>query len=154
MTNKEEIARIKSQMLTQNKRGTSWVYFVVVEDVETYCNEDVLEGWRRKDEFDRDFLCEHCKKMYEDNDELPDECPADDWDCEHETCYPYRIEKDVPNLYGGIWFTAEACNAHIAANRHHYNKTAQSYGMSAYHSWEMKEVMKHLVGEENAKLLQ
>jgi len=145
---------IKQKMLTQNKRGTSYPIFIVVSDQRVYgFDSDWREGTERKDIDSIDIdseLCEDCKQGYYENGEIPDEC--EEWECD-ESFIGYRIEKDVPNLRAAFFFTAEACDAHIEANRHHYGKDAHSYAISAYHNSELQQVMQNIIGEENKKTL-
>lgn len=146
---------LKDEMLKQNKRGTSYPIFIVVRDEKVYgVASDWQEDKERKDtdniDTDND-LCEACKAQYDETGELPDEC--DEYECE-ESFIGYRIEKDVFQDRAAFFFTAEACNAHIEANRHHYGKDAHSYAISAYANPELKQVMAHLVGEDGIKSLQ
>lgn len=147
---KEEIKQIKNEILTQNKRSTSYVIFIIVEDKKIYGVEsDWQDGRERKQNYD-DPLCETCEAMAEGNGpDYPDECD----ECPDEAFINYRIEKDVPNLYAGFFFTAKAAEEHLQSNRHHYDSTAKTYGISAYHNYELKNVLKYLVGEENIEKL-
>lgn len=143
---------IKHEMLTQNKRGTSFPIFIVVRDERIYGvdSNHSCDGRERKEDLGEDDVCEVCWSHYQEYSEFPEEC--DDGDCD-ESFVNYRIEKDVPQMRAAFFFTAEACNAHIEANRHHYGRGAHSYAISAYHNPELKEVMAHLVGEEGVKTL-
>lgn len=136
------ILSIGREMFTQDKRSTSHVYFVVVENKKIYgVDSDWANGRERRDMDSIDTktnLCEDCQKLYEDEGELPDEC--ENWECDDSFIH-YAIEEHRPNLYAGIFFTAKACDEHIERCSHHYNGTARSYGMSAYHNEELKAVM-------------
>lgn len=149
---KEEIEQIKNEILTQNNRSTSYVIFIIVEDKKIYgvCS-DWQDGSERKDRdnIDHDWLCKNCQALEENDEELPDTCD----DCDVECFVSYQIEKNVPNLYAGFFFTAKAAEEHLENNRHHYNPTAKTYGISAYHNDELKNVLKYLVGEENIEKL-
>lgn len=137
--NPEPLEIIKQELLTQNNRSTSWPIFIVVEDRRVYgVDSDFADGTERKEDFDEDDLCEQCKAL--DSDELPDECD----DCMVDCFVNYRIERDVPNLYAGFFFTAKACDEHLEVCSHHYNKTAHSYAISATHNPELKVVIEHL----------
>ncbi len=76
---------------------------------------------------------------------LPDDCD----NCDNESFDYYRIQRDVPNLYAGFFFTAKACNEHLEANRHHYNSTAHSYAISATHNSELQTIIAFIKGEIN-----
>lgn len=145
---------LQDQMLKQNKRGTAYPIFIVVRDEKVYgFGSDWRDGLERKDtdNIDTDAeLCDGCRTQYQETGELPDEC--DEYECE-ESFVGYRIEKDVFQDRAAFFFTAEACDAHIEANRHHYGKDAHSYAISAYHNYELQQVMEHLVGKENADKL-
>ena len=148
------IEQLKNEMLVQDKRHTAWPIFVVVEDQKIYHVSDDSDGKERKDadliDLESD-VCEECYAHHSEHGELPDEC--DNWECDG-SFVTYRIEKDVPNMRAGFFFTADACNEHIKNQRHHYNATAKSYAISAYHNHHLREVMEYLVGEENADKLQ
>lgn len=150
MENKKRIETIKNGMLLQDNRSTAYPIFIVVEDKKIYGVDSNFscDGIERKD-IDgidrRRELCEECQEALE-NRELPEECENSECD---ESFLNYRIEKDVFNHRGAFFFTAQACNEHIEANRHHYNATAHSYAISAYHNPELRAVMVELIGEPN-----
>lgn len=49
------------------------------------------------------------------------------------------------NLQAGVFLTAAACDNHINAKRHRYSTLGtRSYGISAYHSQEMANVLEWL----------
>ena len=135
------IPEIKHELLTQDNRSTSWPIFIIVEDRKIY---GVGDGWEdgkeRKDDYDHSDLCEECITKHEDGT-VPDEC--ENWGC-ITSFVNYRVEKNVPNLYGGFFFTAKAAEEHLAANRHHYNSTAKTYGISATHNSELQTVINYL----------
>lgn len=140
----QELETLAEEMFTQDKRSTSYVYFVVVEDKKVYgIDSDYADGSERKDydSLERSDLCEKCKKIWDNGEELPDEC--DEYGCE-DSFVTYRIDRDVPNLYAGIFFTSKACDEHIKNKAHHYNGTARSYGMSAVYNYQLRAVMDHL----------
>ena len=142
----KEIERIKDQMLTQDNRSTAYPIFIVVEKRKiygvTYANSDGRE--RIEEDWYDGELCESCEAKLEDGFTLDDDCN----DCPDSAFRYYRTEEDVPNLRAGFFFTAEACDAHIQANRHHYDDTAKSYAISAYHNQELQAVMKYLCGKD------
>lgn len=145
------IKEIAEEMIVQDKRSTSYVLFIVVEDKKVYGMDSAYAQDRERDDrdnIDHEWLCKSCQSLEYNDEEIPDDCD----DCDDDCFVHYRIEKDVPNLYAAFFFTAKACNEHIERNRHHYNSTAHSYGISAYHNNELKEIMTHLVGEENINL--
>lgn len=141
---KEMKTQITSYCLTPYNRSTSYPIFIVVEDKRIYGVENP-DGRERRDfeDIDNFGFCELCKKEYETTNEMPDECE----DCLEDTFINYLIEKNVPNLRGAFFFTAKACNEHIQSNRHHYDKTAKSYAISAYNNSELKTVMDYITNE-------
>lgn len=145
----DNIKAIGDEMAIQDNRSTSYVMFVVVEDKKVYgvTNDDYRER-KDTDMYTYEDLCEDCNQSQETEGMVPEEC--DNSDCD-ESFINYRIEEDVPNLYAGVFFTAKACQAHLDSNRHHYNSTAKVYGISAYHNWEMREVMEFLCPNGNLK---
>lgn len=142
----KEIEHIKEQMLTQDNRATSFPIFVVVEDQKIYgVSPANADGYERKDsDFYDGELCEECATKQEAGETLGETCA----DCPDEAFSWYRLEEHVPNMRAAFFFTAEACDAHIEANRHHYNETAKSYAISAYHNFELREVMQYIAGKE------
>lgn len=146
----EDLKAIGDEMAVQDKRGTSYVYFIVVEDKKVLgIDSNYADGRQRKGVMEYDEpLCDSCEAIAEANGpDIPDECD----DCPEDAFVWYRKEEAVPNLYAGVFFTAKACDDHIARNLHHYNGTARSYGMSAYHNEEMIAVMKFLCPNGNLK---
>lgn len=140
MMNLKEVAE---EMRVQNNRGTHLPIFVVVEDQKEYGIDDGwADGKERKeiDHIDTTNLCDKCTAAYEKDGDFPEECG----ECPSETFVNYRIVKDVPNMRAAFFFTAKSCDAHIAANRHHYDKTAHSYAISACFNWEIEAVINHL----------
>lgn len=138
------IKEISQEMITQDKRCTSYVYFVVVEDKKVWGVESQYAHGKERKDYDnlqREDLCDSCKKKWDEDEDLPDDC--DEYECE-DSFVNYRIETEVPNLYAGIFFTAKACEEHIKNKGHHYNGTQRSYGMSAVYNYELRAVMEHL----------
>lgn len=141
---------IREKMLTQDPRSTSWPVFIVVESKKIYgVDSGASDGRERKDSdyFHIDDLCEECEEKFKKTGRIPEECASYE-ECSDDTFVYYRLEDDVPNLRAAFFFTAEACDAHIAANPHHYNKTAHSYAISAYHNAELKAVIEYLAGKK------
>lgn len=135
----KEILKIKNELLTQNNRSTSFPIFIIVEDKKVYGIDPNFTDYRERiEDYDEDDLCENCCKL--EPSEMPDDCD----DCMADCFISYRIDKNVPNLYGGFFFTAKACEEHLQLNRHHYNKSANSYAISATHNYELKTVMEYL----------
>ncbi len=135
----ENIKAVAELMRTQDNRSTSYPLFIVVESKKIYCDcgEDGRER-KDSDSYINEDLCDDCQALVAADEELPDEC--ENWQCS-DTFIKYRIEKQVPNLRAGFFFTAASCDEHIRMQRHHYNETAQSYAISACYNWELKEVM-------------
>lgn len=133
---------LKKEMLTQDSRCTADPIFIVVEDKKVYGVENnELRERKNTDLIDADKdLCIPCIELWNAG-MLPSEC--DNFACDS-SFINYRIEEDVPNLRAAFFFTGKACDEHIAANRHHYNHTAHSYAISAYHNYQLKNVIEHL----------
>lgn len=134
------IPEIKHELLTQDNRSTSWPIFIIVEDRKVYgVGSDWADGKERKEEHD-EALCDDCEACIENGPEMPEDCE----NCPDDAFIYYKIEKDVPNLYGGFFFTAKAAQEHLDANRHHYNSTAHTYAISATHNSELQTVINYL----------
>ena len=137
-------------MMDQDKRSTAWPIFIVVEDKKVYGVDPNFRDCERErkdiDNIDEDKeLCHTCRAAYDETGYLPEECE----DCSDDSFITYRIEKDVPNMRAGFFFTAKACDEHIAAQSHHYDDSAKSYAISAYCNEELKMVMTAIVGTVN-----
>lgn len=150
----EALKEIGREMNRQDNRGTSYPLFIVVREERIY---GIESGWRdgveRKNTDGIDLkkeVCERCRKHYDEYNELPPDC--EDFDCD-DSFVGYRVEKDVPQLRAGFFLTAEACNAHIEANQHHYGRAAHSYAISAYNNHELQKVLRHLsiLGSEDGQ---
>jgi len=132
---------IGAKMLKQNNRATQYPIFVVVQDERRYVGYD--GNWthtERREDNDEEDICEECLEKYHNNEELPEECD----NCSTQCFAYYYIEKQVPMLEPGCFFTAEACEEHIRLNSYHYNNP-KSYAISAWRNPEMQTVMKNLI---------
>lgn len=136
-----KIEDIKHELLTQDNRSTSFPIFIVVEDKKVWgVDQGSYDGRERNEDYDEP-LCDECEALVEGNgQDKPDDCD----NCPSEAFHYYRIEKDVPNLYAGFFFTAKACEEHLKNCYYHYNSTAHSYAISATHNTELKIVIDHL----------
>lgn len=137
---KEEIAKLQeiaNEICTQNNRATSNVLFMVQTDAKRYvsCDWD-WEYMERREDYDRIDLCDTCKKLYDENEELPEECN----DCNTNCFVYYNIEQKLSDK-AGIFLTSKACDEHIKLNHYHYWNPI-SYGISAWRNPEMQLVRK------------
>lgn len=134
------IHSIGSEMATQDNRATQFPLFVVQVDYRlwVYPGQDYDE-FERKEETDRFELCDECKKLYDADEVLPDECDH----CEDGAFDHYKLVEQF-DLRAGVFFTSKACNEHIQANAYHY-KNPRSFGVGAWRNPEMQAVMKHLI---------
>lgn len=136
----DTLLNLSREMRTQNNRCTQHVLFVVMEDVRHYCGHD--GNWsdrERKSDPDLSDLCEQCAKLSENDESMPDDCD----DC-CSSAFDYFTTEQEPNLTPGVFFTAKACEEHIAENHYHY-KNARSWGIGAWRNPEMQVVMQHLL---------
>lgn len=146
------IKEIGEEMRTQDKRMTSYVYFVIHEDIKIFgADSEYADGKERKDSdyLDINDLCTECLGLHEAGEEMPDQCE----NCDDDAFGNYILKKEVPNMYAGFFFTAKAAEEHLKAKRHHYNDTARVFGESACYNPHLQAIMAHLVGEENLNLL-
>jgi len=141
MTNFKDIKfliKLSRKMNEQDKRGTSYPLFVVYDKVKHYVH---LGGWddpdgkERKEDQNYVDLCEGCKRLYDEDEVLPDECD----DCDDECFLHFKYNDEILEDHG-IYFTAEACNEYIKRRRYEFNEP-YSYAISAYWSNEMRRVM-------------
>lgn len=142
----ENLKAIRELMLTQDNRSTSYPIFIIVEDKKVYGVAEEYGGEReRMEDFDYKDLCTRCLERVRDNREPVEDC--DNWQCD-KTFVNYRVEEDVPNIRAGFFFTEEQAEHHLKVQRHHYNSTAKTYAISAYHNTELKQVMEFLAGKD------
>lgn len=149
----EDMQTIKDYMLSQNKRGTAFPIFIIVEDKKVYgMDSDFAQDRERMplDDMDMALLCESCQDQYDRLGTIPDECD----DCDSGTFVGFRINEKVPNMRAGFFFTVQEAEHHLSVQRHHYNETAKTYAISAYHNRELRTVMEYIVGDENMGSLQ
>lgn len=126
-----------AKMNAQDNRSTQFPLFVVQHKVRVYVGSD--QAWdetERKEDAHKNDLCFDCRQIEQ---ELPDDC---------ENCYPaaflyIRIEKQF-DLRAGVFFTAEACDAHIETNIYHYGEEPRSFAISAWRNPEMESIMSWL----------
>jgi hypothetical protein len=132
----EFLKELSKKINTQNKRCTAYVMFMIYDKVKVYRGNEGSEIERKDmDYVNSKDLCDSCAKLYEDGDELPETCD----DCDPDCFYTFDWEEQPQDEYG-VYFTAEACERAILRYGHHFNQ-AFSFGISAYHSEEMKRVM-------------
>jgi len=133
------------EMNIQNNRCSEFPLFVIMEDQEDLCNEGMADEQKRIEEVDTDLLCEDCRKLYDENEELPEECD----ECDHDAFNYYRVVEHI-DLSPGVFFTAKACQEHIDANSYHYTNP-RVYGIGCWRNPEMEEVIKFMRGITNDK---
>lgn len=142
-----DMQTLAQEMANQDNRGTQYPIFIVVEDRKVYgMDRDYRDCGKERKEMDfieTEDLCDKCEKIYLETNELPEEC--ENYNCEDSFVY-YVIEKDVPNMRAGFFFTAKACEDHIAANHYHYQEP-ESYCISAWRNPEMVMVMQSIFNQ-------
>jgi hypothetical protein len=127
------------KMTTQSNRATQYPLFVVMEDYEQLVPDGFGKEVRREgDCLDSSYLCEKCKELYDNGDDLPEQCG----DCDSEAFMTIDIQ-ERPNLNPGVFFTSDACDEHIKNNNYHYTYP-RSYGIGNWRNEEMVEVMQLL----------
>jgi len=144
-----ELVDIGQRMAKQDNRATQNVMFAVMVDVKVPAPDYLAEDQERKDSdyYDLDMLCEKCADLHENGEELPDHCD----DCDPECFWSYRVEQKLEVETCGVFFTAEACQAHIDANHYHYSNP-RVYGIGSWRNPEMQLVQKHLIELANEKV--
>lgn len=123
------------KMNAQDNRGTQFPLFVVRQRVRKYNYNQDGEFSERLEDYDEDSLCEKCEKLADEGDVLPDECD----DCESSSFVRYDLDYEF-DMRAGVFFTEEACDAHIKANHYHYHEPS-SYAIGAWRNWEMQKML-------------
>ena len=131
---KKFLLKLSKEINSQDKRGTSHVFFMVSDLVRIYGDSSWCEEKERVEEPHDNDLCESCLKKYNKGDELPDKCD----DCYNEAFDWYNLERQIMNDHG-VFFTAKACEDYIESRHYQFHKP-KSYGLSAYWSEEFKQI--------------
>lgn len=129
-------------MAGQDNRSTAFPLFIIQEKKRRWVPPEL--DWHereRKDEFDLEDLCKECQALDGAEKEIILDCD----DCSDST-YDHFVVSREPNLKAGVFFTAEACEEHIAENAYHY-KEPSSYAISAWRNVEVQQVMVMLLNE-------
>lgn len=138
------MAAIGAEMTSQSNRSTQYPLFAVEEDQRIYVGHDGDWDGRELDD-ESSELCESCSDLSSNLKDIPDDCIS----CERRYFY-YREERGF-DLKAGVFFTAKACEAHIASNDYHYrrpkakNLTPSLYAIAAWRNHEMVQVMRFLI---------
>lgn len=123
----------------QDPRGTQSPLFIIKQKVKNYGPDGCCNEADRIDEPDRDYLCESCEKLLDNDEMLPEWCDH----CDHDAFNWYNWE-DAPVIEDvGVFITAEAAQDHIDANDYHYCKPF-TYGIGTWRNPEMKRVLEIL----------
>ena len=134
-----ELKKIGSEMNTQDNRSTQFPLFVIQVLKKVY-KENGNETERRDiDYIDTNDLCENCARNYDKGGDFPDVCD----ECPSSLFISFDEEWQF-DLRPGVFFTAKACEDHIAQNDYHYDKEIRSYAIGAWRNPEMQSVMQAL----------
>ncbi len=134
---KKFLIELSKKINAQDKRGTSHVYFMVRDKEKEYGEGDYgFDEKERKDcdHFDINDLCEKCKRLYHNDEDLPEDCN----DCDNEAYHWFKWVNRI-QIEDGVFLTAEACDEYIQRRIYNFNEP-HSYGLSNYRSEEMKRV--------------
>lgn len=136
------IKDIGHEMAKQDNRATQYPMFAVYEIVEVPSINVTGDGRYYSPD---GCTCGEQKGVADKEDDDFDPAMHD------ETCVYWIEEKLQPNLNPGIFFTAEACQAHIDANHYHYNKPVV-YGIGSWRNPEMQLVQQHILEVAGEKI--
>ena len=136
----DKLKAIGKEMNSQDNRSTQFVMFAVRDRklVEATDDYDVLE-FLDEDYSEIDDPCEDCKDDYFGGRVDQEACV--NCGCAHVIPMSKEWEFD---LKCGLFFTAKACEQHIAENHYHYTKEVHSYGVSSWRNPEMQTVLRFL----------
>lgn len=149
---------VAKKIKTQDNRGTAKPYFFQVQTKEQVA---VPEGCGIEAWFYDDFTIETDDEINEKISDLKNVSIEEvksmkDYEKElilEEAGY-HKINYDYKNEYYNCFFTEDACENHIQANKHNYNQP-KSYLNHAFRNHEMKKIFEffdNLQPEENKKL--
>jgi len=131
--NQKFLIELSQKMNEQDNRATQYPLFEVRQKVKNYCIGG--NNSERTEDIDVDDLCPECKKLYNNNKELPDYCD----NC-YSCCFNTFDWKDEIVDDCGVFFTAEAAQKHIDENHYHYNEPFV-FATGSWRNPEMQKVM-------------
>ena len=131
--NKKFLMKLSQKMNLQDNRSTQYPLFQVRTKEKIYGEEGNCNEVERIDGTEG-YMCDKCRKLYENDKELPGYCE----DCDSD-CFDWYDLKYTPVDDCGLFFTAEAAQKHIDENSYHYTKPIV-YGVSAWRNPEIQRV--------------
>ncbi len=146
MEDEKFLLELGYKMNAQDNRMTQFPLFVIQHTVRvpSYFHEMEYDDCERKEDIEDEDLCESCRKLRSEGDEIPDNCE----NCDSE-CYNYWKNEEQFDLEAGVFLTAEACEDHIKLNHYHYNNP-KSYAIGAWRNPEMQNLLRILSKNANA----
>ncbi len=140
MDSKDEkfLLALGQKMNGQDNRATQFPLFVIQHIVRVPSLFPDYDGCERKEDIKSEDLCENCRKLRSEGDEIPDECD----NCDSE-CFNFYKNEEQFDLQAGVFLTAEACENHIKLNHYHYNNP-KSYAIGVWRNPEMENLLRIL----------
>lgn len=139
----DALIKTGKELAHQNNVGTAWPVWYVTEikKVERPDGDGNIKERIDPDAIDEDKLCESCRKIWDEDGDLPGNC--DNWECDS-TFWWYDEEREYAS-YGSCFFlTQKACQEYIDENHYHFNNPLP-YAASAFRNDEMQPIIQALI---------
>lgn len=133
----EFLQSLANELSTQDNRATQDVGFMVYHKVRERVHQDCDRDEReRKDYYFEWDLCDKCSELYDNDDDLPEDCK----DCCGGAFDHYKLEWKLDDR-AWVFLTAKACDKHIEENYYHYWEWAKSYWIHFRRNYEMVDLI-------------
>lgn len=147
------LIELGNKMNNQDNLSTQFPLFVIRDKHRTYIDSNDFEDntiQERCEDIDSDLLCPNCKKLYNNNKKLSNDCQ----ECDNKSFIFYKEEYQII-LDTGMFLTKEAAEKHIKENNYHY-KEPYVYCLSVWRSPDIQRLMSILssIANNNVPKLQ
>jgi len=144
------LVKLGKEMNACNNRGTQFPMFEIRQKVKRWV--EVGEDWderERVEDAQPYCLCPKCRELYDNDEDLPDDCD----DCDEEAYNHYKLEDEIVDRCG-MFFTDKQAQEHIDLNDYHYNQPF-TYATGSWRNYDLQKVLEILskLGSEDDKPL-
>lgn len=132
------------ELATQDNAHSSWPIWYVTE-IKKVQRPDGEGEFKERIEFfdaiDSSNLCDSCKKIWEDDGDIPEDC--DDYQCQ-DTFWWFDKEREFTSYGSEFFLTKKACQEYIDANAYHF-ADPKPYAGSAFRNEEIQPIIQALI---------
>lgn len=136
----DRIKITSDELATQDNLVTNFPIWYVTEIKKVERSDGEFKERLDYDAITEDKLCESCRKLWEEDGELPEDC--DNYFCE-DSFWHFDKEREFTSYGSMFFFTQKACQDYIDSNRYHFNEP-EPYAGSAFRNGELEDVI-HLL---------